>query len=59
MTSIPVYSIIVRYNLLETGYVNKAVAFIASVIVPWILIVPFYTGTPSYLSSSVRSSDSS
>lgn len=45
MTSIPVYSIIIRYNLLETGYFSKPWALFLSVIFPWLLIIPFYTGS--------------
>jgi len=45
LTSIPVYSIIVKYNLLENNICKKPMAFFISVIVPWLFAVPFYTGT--------------
>jgi len=44
LTSIPVYSIIVKYNLLENKICGKVPAFFISVVVPWLFAVPFYTG---------------
>jgi hypothetical protein len=44
-TSIPIFSIIIRYNLLENEICGKGWAFFWSVIFPWLVIVPFYTGT--------------
>jgi len=43
-TSIPIYSIIVRYNLLENKICNKPMANFIGVILPWIITIPFYTG---------------
>merc|ERR1712217_79118 len=42
-TSIPVFSILIRYNLLQSGLTPAIATFIA-VGLPWILSVPFYTG---------------
>jgi len=44
-TSIPIYSIIVRYNLLENKICNKHVANFIAVILPWLVTIPFYTGS--------------
>ena len=35
MNSIPVYSIIVRYNLLESGYFNTLWAYLVSTVFPY------------------------
>jgi len=43
-TSIPVYSIIVRYNLLQNNVVPKAWANIFAVVVPWAVAIPFMQG---------------
>jgi len=43
-TSIPIYSIIVRYNLLENKICNKPMANFLGVILPWLITIPFYTG---------------
>jgi len=43
-TSIPIYSIIVRYNLLENKICNKPVANFIGVVLPWLVTIPFYTG---------------
>uniref|UniRef100_A0A6B2L2W7 Amino acid transporter transmembrane domain-containing protein n=1 Tax=Arcella intermedia TaxID=1963864 RepID=A0A6B2L2W7_9EUKA len=43
-TSIPIYSIIVRYNLLENKICGKALANFIGVILPWLIVIPFYTG---------------
>jgi len=40
-TSIPVYSIIVRYNLLQNNVVPKAWANIFAVVLPWAVAIPF------------------
>eukprot|EP00929_Paragymnodinium_shiwhaense_P009433 TRINITY_DN113605_c0_g1_i1.p1 TRINITY_DN113605_c0_g1~~TRINITY_DN113605_c0_g1_i1.p1 ORF type:complete len:475 (+),score=63.00 TRINITY_DN113605_c0_g1_i1:100-1524(+) len=42
-TSIPVFSILIRYNLLQDGLSHGLATFIA-VGLPWALSVPFYTG---------------
>lgn len=44
-SSIPVYSIVIKYNLLETGLVNNWVAWFISAVVPWLVVIPFYTGS--------------
>lgn len=46
VSSIPVFSIIVRYNILESGLMGKHWANFWAVIVPWAIAVPFYTGKP-------------
>jgi len=43
-TSIPIYSIIVRYNLLENNICSKPVANFVAVILPWLVVLPFYCG---------------
>lgn len=45
VTSIPVYAIIVRYNLIDNNLCNKYWAFFFSVIFPWLIAIPFYTGS--------------
>merc|ERR1712113_372742 len=42
-TSIPVFSILIRYNLMQSG-VTPAIATFIAVGLPWLLSVPFYTG---------------
>jgi len=44
VTSIPVYSIMMRYNLLQSGSFSTFSATLVSVILPWVMSVPFYTG---------------
>merc|ERR1719433_83962 len=43
-TSIPVFSILIRYNLLQSG-LPAATATLIAVALPWALSVPFYTGS--------------
>jgi len=43
-TSIPIYSIIVRYNLLENKICEKPMANFIGVILTWLVTIPFYTG---------------
>ncbi|GBB94193.1 hypothetical protein RclHR1_23090001 [Rhizophagus clarus] len=43
-TSIPVYTIIIRYNLMRAGYCKKVMANLLSCALPWIIIIPFQTG---------------
>eukprot|EP01123_Difflugia_compressa_P011689 TRINITY_DN4763_c0_g1_i1.p1 TRINITY_DN4763_c0_g1~~TRINITY_DN4763_c0_g1_i1.p1 ORF type:complete len:321 (-),score=42.02 TRINITY_DN4763_c0_g1_i1:62-943(-) len=43
-TSIPIYSIIVRYNLIENQICGKAWANFFAVVLPWLVVIPFYTG---------------
>jgi len=44
-TTIPVFSIIVRYNLLQNKVMSKPLANFIAVILPWILVIPFLTGS--------------
>jgi len=43
-TSIPVYSIIVRYNLLQNKLCSKFWANIFAVVIPWAVAIPFMSG---------------
>lgn len=43
-TTIPVFSIIVRYNLLQAKTFHKGVANFVAVVLPWIVVIPFLTG---------------
>jgi len=45
LSGIPVFSIIIRYNLLENKICSKFWANIWAVIFPWVIAVPFYTGS--------------
>jgi len=45
LSGIPVFSIIIRYNLLENKICGKFWANMWSVIFPWVVAVPFYTGS--------------
>jgi len=45
LSGIPVFSIIIRYNLLENQICGKFWANIWAVIFPWVVAVPFYTGS--------------
>jgi hypothetical protein len=45
LSSIPVYSIIIRYNLIESGLCGKHWANVWAVLFPWVFSVPFYTGS--------------
>jgi hypothetical protein len=44
LTSIPVYSIMIRYNLLSNDLCGKNTANFIAVVCPWILTLIFYTG---------------
>jgi len=44
LSSIPVYSIIMRYNLVENNICRKSVANFWAVIFPWLISVFFYSG---------------
>ena len=44
ITSIPVFCIIIRYNLQNSG-LSKYVSNFISIIVPWLLAVPLFTGS--------------
>jgi len=43
-TSIPVFCIIIRYNLLENKICSKFKANFFAVVLPWLVVIPFYTG---------------
>lgn len=43
-TTIPVFSIIVRYNLLQSKINKKGANFLA-VVLPWLVVIPFLTGS--------------
>ncbi len=45
LTSIPVFAIMQRYNLLEAQVCGPKMANFLGVILPWIICIPFYTGT--------------
>jgi len=42
--TIPVFSIVVRYNLLQNKVCGRAWANFFAVILPWIVVIPFMTG---------------
>ncbi|CAG8587343.1 5164_t:CDS:2 [Ambispora gerdemannii] len=44
IASIPVYTIVVRYNLQRTGQCGKVTTIILSTILPWTIVIPFQTG---------------
>ncbi|EFA76388.1 hypothetical protein PPL_10153 [Heterostelium album PN500] len=43
-SSIPVFSIVVRYNLMQNNLMPKKLALFFSVILPWLVVIPFMTG---------------
>ncbi|CAG8672973.1 4422_t:CDS:2 [Funneliformis mosseae] len=44
LASIPVDTIVVRYNLVRSGICNYPMAAFISLIIPWCLVLPFQTG---------------
>jgi len=44
-TTIPVFSIIVRYNLLQNKVFPKGISNFIAVVLPWIVVIPFLTGS--------------
>jgi hypothetical protein len=44
LTSIPVFSIMQRYNLVESGICGHRMALFIAVCVPWAVAIPLYTG---------------
>lgn len=44
-TSIPIFSIIMRYNLIENNVCNKHVSTFISVFLPWLISIVLYTGS--------------
>lgn len=45
LTSIPVFAIMQRYNLLEAKVCSKGWANFIGVVLPWLVCIPFYTGS--------------
>ncbi|RHZ72484.1 hypothetical protein Glove_242g37 [Diversispora epigaea] len=45
IASIPAYAIIVRYNLINNNYCDKVTATLLSSVLPWVIIIPFQTGS--------------
>lgn len=45
VSGIPIFSIIVRYNLMENHICNKTWANVWGVLLPWVVSIPAYTGT--------------
>src|SRR4051794_29583989 len=45
LTSIPVFSIMQRYNLVESGVCGHRMALFIAVCVPWLIAIPLYTGS--------------
>jgi len=43
-TTIPVFSIIVRYNLLQSKLCPKGISNFIAVALPWLVVIPFLTG---------------
>lgn len=43
-TTIPVFSIIVRYNLLQNRVFPKGISNFIAVVLPWLVCIPFLTG---------------
>lgn len=43
VTSIPIFAIVIRYNLLRGKICSKTAAFFWSAIFPWIVVIPFQT----------------
>eukprot|EP01132_Coremiostelium_polycephalum_P002424 gene2424-2994_t len=43
-STIPVFSIIVRYNLIQNKLMSKKVANFLAIVLPWIIVIPFATG---------------
>ena len=44
MSSIPVFSILIRYNLINSGICKKHTANLFAVLLPWVLSLFFYAG---------------
>jgi hypothetical protein len=44
LSSIPVFAIIIRYNLLQNRICGKALANFVAVVLPWLISLPFYSG---------------
>ncbi len=55
-SSIPVFSIIIRYNLMENGLCNKFWANVWAVVLPWVLAVPLTAGNTIFNSVATYTS---
>jgi amino acid permease len=44
LTTIPIVSIVIKYNFLSNQVVSKPVANFIAVILPWLIAIPLYTG---------------
>mmetsp|Transcript_48450 Transcript_48450/g.149689 ORF Transcript_48450/g.149689 Transcript_48450/m.149689 type:complete len:420 (-) Transcript_48450:61-1320(-) len=44
LTSIPVFSIFIKYNLMQLGWLQHTPATLVSFVLPWVLSILFYTG---------------
>ncbi len=51
-SSIPIYSIIMRYNLVENGLCSVRVANLVAVLLPWLLVIPMTAGNSIFNSVS-------
>ncbi|EGC28531.1 hypothetical protein DICPUDRAFT_51794 [Dictyostelium purpureum] len=54
-SSIPVFSIVVRYNLMQNGLLPKWIANGIAVLLPWLIVIPFLTGNGLNLISNYSS----
>lgn len=46
ITTVPVFSIMIRYTLLEHKLIRKAwIANLVAILLPWLLVIPFSTGS--------------
>ncbi|TPX51839.1 hypothetical protein SeLEV6574_g00006 [Synchytrium endobioticum] len=45
ITSIPIYCIVIRYNLRQSGAVGPWTALLLAVLVPFLVVIPFQTGS--------------
>ncbi|KAN0018195.1 hypothetical protein ACTFIU_010809 [Dictyostelium citrinum] len=43
-STIPVFSIIVRYNLTQNKFLPTWIANLISIVLPWLIVIPFQTG---------------
>jgi len=44
LTSIPVFSIFIKYNLMQLGWLQRNSATIVAFVLPWAFSIPFYRG---------------
>ena len=55
---IPVFTVVIRYNILNVGACNKWLANIIAVGVPWLLALIFYSGNALNMLITVRIGES-